>query len=127
MNKLTTFVKQHATRSLSGPKAFFGAVISLVIIIGGLIQSVEYFQKYFPVGYAWLVKNITPNITPILTTLVVVLAGLLAALTWLNRQLRRELRENTLIEGSKRVCDQTCKLVLFISPDPAGSFYLQYF
>lgn len=123
MKVVATFFKKHANRLLSVPKAIAGGFISLALIVGGLIQFGEYLPKYFPDLYAWLERNIVP----IAAIIGLLLIGLVSALVWFNGRLREELREREQKEEERRLSDLTCKLVLFISPDPAGDFYLQYF
>lgn len=95
-----------------------GALIAAILTIGGLVQSGEYFNKYFPSLTTWL----NTNALVLLTSLVVILGCSIGVLGWHASQLRKKQK---LIDYS----EQVNKTVLFISPSSGGGgdFYQEHF
>jgi ABC-type sugar transport system substrate-binding protein len=95
-----------------------GALLVAIITIGGLVQSGEYFVKYFPSLTTW----VHTNQIVLLTILVVVLGCSDVVLGWYCSGLHKKQR---LIDHS----DQVNKVVLFLSPSSGGggNFYQEHF
>lgn len=89
-----------------------------IITIGGLVQSEEYFVKYFPSVSSWL----HTNRIVLLTILVVLLGCCVGVLGWYCSVLYSKQR---LIDQSEHVN----KIVLFLSPSSGGggNFYQEHF
>lgn len=95
-----------------------GALLVVIITIGGLVQSGEYFAKYFPSLTTWL----QTNQRVLVTILVVALSCSVGVLGWYCSVLHNKQRS---IDHS----DQVNKIVLFLSPSSGGggNFYQEHF
>src|SRR6185503_5055151 len=93
-------------------------IILFVITIGGLVQSGESANKYFPGITKWL----TANLTVTLTVTVIALSFALVILFWYCGALQRNQK---IIENN----NQVNKIVLFLSPSSGGggNFYQEHF
>lgn len=117
-----SFIERGLTRLADNPKAIILTMISLIITIGGLVQSGEYLQKYFPRLAAWVdghTVSILIIFGSVVTVLMLLLLFLYGRLQNENEKLRRE-------GGERKHGEALNKIVLFLSPCQEGSFYLQH-
>ncbi len=117
------FIQRVRKRLTENPKAKIITMTGLIITIGGLVQSGEYLQKYFPRSIAWIAEHTVF----ILIVFWSVATALFLLLLLFYNQLQKE-HEQLRREGSEREHNEALnKIVLFLSPSQEGGFYLQHF
>jgi ABC-type sugar transport system substrate-binding protein len=118
-----SFIQRGLKPLVEYPKVVALTAVSLFVTIGGIVQSGEYLQKYFPGLIDWIHENrVTILIAfgssvTVLLLLFMILYGRLQNDHELLRRGERERQHNEALN----------KIVLFLSPCQEGGFYLQHF